>query len=103
MQKFSTCLWFDTQAEEAANFYVSLFEDSKVTDVQRLDGTPSGDNVALVFFRLAGTSSSPSTADRSSRSPRPSRSTSASTTRPRSTACGTPSPPTAARRDSAAG
>jgi predicted 3-demethylubiquinone-9 3-methyltransferase (glyoxalase superfamily) len=54
MQKFSTCLWFDTQAEEAANFYVSLFEDSKVTDVQRLDGTPSGDNVALVFFRLAG-------------------------------------------------
>jgi len=54
MQKFSTCLWFDTQAEEAANFYVSLFDDSEVADVQRLDGTPSGDNVALVFFRLAG-------------------------------------------------
>ena len=44
----------NTQAEEAANFYVSLFDDSEVTDVQRLDGTPSGDNVALVFFRLAG-------------------------------------------------
>ena len=54
MQKISTCLWFDTQAEEAANFYVSLFEDAEVTDVQRLEGTPSGDNVALVFFRLAG-------------------------------------------------
>jgi predicted 3-demethylubiquinone-9 3-methyltransferase (glyoxalase superfamily) len=54
MQKISTCLWFDTQAEEAANFYVSLFDDSEVTEVQRLDGTPSGDNVALVFFRLAG-------------------------------------------------
>ena len=54
MQKFSTCLWFDTQAEEAATFYVSLFDDSEVTNVQRLDGTPSGDNVALVFFRLAG-------------------------------------------------
>ncbi len=54
MQKVSTCLWFDTQAEEAANFYVSLFDDAEVTDVQRLDGTPSGDNVALVFFRLAG-------------------------------------------------
>jgi predicted 3-demethylubiquinone-9 3-methyltransferase (glyoxalase superfamily) len=54
MQKISTCLWFDTQAEEAANFYVSLFDDAEVTDVQRLDGTPSGDNVALVFFRLAG-------------------------------------------------
>jgi predicted 3-demethylubiquinone-9 3-methyltransferase (glyoxalase superfamily) len=54
MQKISTCLWFDTQAEEAANFYVSLFDDAEVTNVQRLDGTPSGDNVALVFFRLAG-------------------------------------------------
>jgi predicted 3-demethylubiquinone-9 3-methyltransferase (glyoxalase superfamily) len=31
-----------------------LFDDSEVTNVQRLDGTPSGDNVALVFFRLAG-------------------------------------------------
>jgi predicted 3-demethylubiquinone-9 3-methyltransferase (glyoxalase superfamily) len=54
MQKISTCLWFDTQAEEAANFYVSLFDDSEVTDVQHLEGTPSGDNVALAFFRLAG-------------------------------------------------
>ncbi len=54
MQKISPCLWFDTQAEEAANFYVSLFDDGEVTNVQRLDGTPSGDNVALVFFRLAG-------------------------------------------------
>jgi predicted 3-demethylubiquinone-9 3-methyltransferase (glyoxalase superfamily) len=54
MQKITPCLWFDTQAEEAANFYVSLFEDAEITSVQRLDGTPSGDNVALVFFRLAG-------------------------------------------------
>jgi predicted 3-demethylubiquinone-9 3-methyltransferase (glyoxalase superfamily) len=54
MQRISPCLWFDTQAEEAANFYVSLLEDSAVTDVQHLDGTPSGDNVALVFFTLAG-------------------------------------------------
>jgi predicted 3-demethylubiquinone-9 3-methyltransferase (glyoxalase superfamily) len=54
MQKISTCLWFDTQAEEAANFYVSLFDDAEVTDVQYLEGTPSGDHVALVFFRLAG-------------------------------------------------
>ena len=54
MQKITPCLWFDTQAEEAANFYVSLLEDSAVTNIQRLDGTPSGDNVALVFFTLAG-------------------------------------------------
>ena len=54
MQRITPSLWFDTQAEEAATFYVSLFEDAKVTDVQHLEGTPSGDNVALVFFRLAG-------------------------------------------------
>src|SRR3989442_5513497 len=54
MQRITPCLWFDTQAEDAANFYVSLFEDADVTRVDHLDGTPSGDNVALVFFRLAG-------------------------------------------------
>ena len=54
MQKLSTCLWFDKEAEQAANYYVSLFDDAEITNVQRLDGTPSGDNVALVFFRLAG-------------------------------------------------
>jgi predicted 3-demethylubiquinone-9 3-methyltransferase (glyoxalase superfamily) len=54
MQKISPCLWFDTQAEEAAKFYVSLLDDSEVTNVQYLEGTPSGDDVALVFFRLAG-------------------------------------------------
>lgn len=54
MQRITPCLWFDTQAEEAANFYVSMFEDSEVTRIERLDGTPSGDNVALAFFRLAG-------------------------------------------------
>ena len=54
MQRISPCLWFDTQAEEAANFYVSLLEDSEVRNVQYLEGTPSGDNVALVFFQLGG-------------------------------------------------
>jgi predicted 3-demethylubiquinone-9 3-methyltransferase (glyoxalase superfamily) len=54
MQRITPCLWFDTQAEEAADFYISLFEDAEVTNVQRLDGTPSGDDVALVSFKLAG-------------------------------------------------
>ncbi|HEY6566004.1 MAG TPA: VOC family protein, partial [Actinomycetota bacterium] len=54
MQKIRPCLWFDTQALEAAEFYVSLFDDSEITSVERLDGTPSGDNVALVFFTVAG-------------------------------------------------
>jgi len=30
MQKITPFLWFNTQAEEAANFYASIFEDSKV-------------------------------------------------------------------------
>ena len=56
MQRIRPCLWFDTQAEEAARFYVSLFDAAEVTDVRYLDGTPSGDNVALVFFRIEGMS-----------------------------------------------
>lgn len=30
MQKISPCLWFDTQAEEAAGFYVSVFKNSRI-------------------------------------------------------------------------
>ena len=54
MQKITPALWFDGQAEEAANFYVSLFDDAEVMEVRHLEGTPSGDDVALVFFRLEG-------------------------------------------------
>jgi predicted 3-demethylubiquinone-9 3-methyltransferase (glyoxalase superfamily) len=56
MQKISPCLWFDTQAEEAANFYVSLFQDSEVTRVTRYSEVgpgPAGE-VMLAFFTLAG-------------------------------------------------
>lgn len=35
MQKITTFLWFDTQAEEAANFYVSVFKNSKIESVSR--------------------------------------------------------------------
>src|SRR5437764_4390673 len=49
-QKITPFLWFDHQAEEAANFYVSLFPDSAVTGV-----TPGPDGKPLVVaFRLAG-------------------------------------------------
>jgi predicted 3-demethylubiquinone-9 3-methyltransferase (glyoxalase superfamily) len=34
-QKIAPCLWFDSQAEEAANFYVSIFKNSKITQVSR--------------------------------------------------------------------
>lgn len=33
MQKTTICLWFDTQAEEAARFYVSLFENSSIGSI----------------------------------------------------------------------
>jgi len=33
MQGLTTCLWFDTQAEDAANFYTSVFEDGKITRI----------------------------------------------------------------------
>ena len=33
MEKITTCLWFDTEAEEAAQFYASIFPDSRITDV----------------------------------------------------------------------
>ena len=29
-KKITSCLWFDTQAEEAANFYCSIFKNSKI-------------------------------------------------------------------------
>ena len=32
-QKITPFLWFDTQAEEAANFYVSIFKDSRINGV----------------------------------------------------------------------
>ncbi|HKG15357.1 MAG TPA: VOC family protein [Pyrinomonadaceae bacterium] len=60
MQKIITFLWFDTQAEEAANFYVSLFKNSKIESVSRypaegedITGKQAG-TVMTVKFRLDG-------------------------------------------------
>ena len=49
MQKITTFLWFDGQAEEAANFYVSLFKNSKITNVMK-----AGRQTMSVTFRLEG-------------------------------------------------
>jgi predicted 3-demethylubiquinone-9 3-methyltransferase (glyoxalase superfamily) len=46
-------LWFDKEAREAAEFYTSLFPDSKVTNITTLHDTPSGD-CDVVSFELAG-------------------------------------------------
>lgn len=53
MQKIVPHLWFDTQAKEAAAFYVSAFPDSRVTSSTVLEGTPSG-SVDIVNFSLSG-------------------------------------------------
>jgi predicted 3-demethylubiquinone-9 3-methyltransferase (glyoxalase superfamily) len=56
MQKITPCLWFDTEAEEAAHFYVSLFENSRVLEVSRYGDAgprPAG-SVMTVSFQLDG-------------------------------------------------
>ncbi|MCG6988225.1 MAG: VOC family protein [Gemmatimonadetes bacterium] len=54
MQKITPHLWFDTQAKEAAAFYVSAFGgDSSITSATPIRDTPSGD-VEMVGFRLLG-------------------------------------------------
>ena len=56
MQKISTCLWFDGQAEEAAKFYVSVFRNSKVKQTVLYGDTGPGQkgSVMTVAFELDG-------------------------------------------------
>lgn len=56
MTSISPFLWFDSQAEEAANFYISLFPDSTLTSVSRYpEGGPMAAGTALgVSFVLDG-------------------------------------------------
>ena len=56
----TTCLWFDTQAEQAANFYMSIFEDSKIGGISRygkegheIHGGKAG-SVMTVEFEIGG-------------------------------------------------
>ena len=53
MRKITPHLWFDKEAREAAEFYASLFPNSKVTNITSLHNTPSGD-VDMVSFELFG-------------------------------------------------
>jgi predicted 3-demethylubiquinone-9 3-methyltransferase (glyoxalase superfamily) len=60
MQKITPFLWFNNQAEEAVNLYVSLFENSKIVKVTRYDdaaanasGRPKG-SVMTIAFQLRG-------------------------------------------------
>jgi predicted 3-demethylubiquinone-9 3-methyltransferase (glyoxalase superfamily) len=56
MQKITPCLWFDTEGEDAATFYTSLFPNSKITNVSRYGPAgprPEG-SVMTVEFELDG-------------------------------------------------
>jgi len=60
MQKITPFLWFDNKAEEAVNFYVSIFKNSKIGSIARygeagaeVSGRPKG-TVMTVAFQLDG-------------------------------------------------
>lgn len=59
-QKITPCLWFDDQAEEAAEFYTGIFRNSKILNISRygeagheIHGKPAG-TVMTVSFELDG-------------------------------------------------
>ena len=82
MQPIITFLWFDDEAEEAANYYVSVFPDSRVTRVTHyLEASVQASGKPAAPRRGSGSR------------PRP-RSWFPATTRPRSIASGRRSPPT---------
>jgi predicted 3-demethylubiquinone-9 3-methyltransferase (glyoxalase superfamily) len=56
MQKINTFLWFEAQAEEAANFYVSIFKNSKILNMSHYgEGGPRPKgSVLVVEFQLDG-------------------------------------------------
>lgn len=56
MQKITPCLWFDNQAEEAANFYTPIFKNSKVVSMMRYGeaGPAPAGTVMTVTFQLDG-------------------------------------------------
>jgi predicted 3-demethylubiquinone-9 3-methyltransferase (glyoxalase superfamily) len=56
MPKLTSCLWFDTEGEDAANFYVSVFPNSRIVNVSRYGDAgprPAG-SVMTVDFELDG-------------------------------------------------
>jgi predicted 3-demethylubiquinone-9 3-methyltransferase (glyoxalase superfamily) len=56
MPKITPCLWFDTQGEEAANFYTSVFKNSRILDIARYGeaGPRPAGTVMTVSFELDG-------------------------------------------------
>src|SRR5438876_10490580 len=52
-QRIVPHLWYDKEAKDAAEFYTSIFPDSKITNITTLHDTPSGD-CDVVDFELSG-------------------------------------------------
>ena len=55
-QRITPMLWFDNQAEDAANYYCSIFKNSKVTAISRYGDTGPGPkgSVMVVEFEIEG-------------------------------------------------
>jgi predicted 3-demethylubiquinone-9 3-methyltransferase (glyoxalase superfamily) len=60
VQKITPCLWFDSEAEEAARFYVAVFENGRIGNISRygeegfeIHGRPAG-SVMTVEFEIGG-------------------------------------------------
>ena len=60
LQRITPCLWFDSQAEEAALFYTGIFKNSKIVSISRfgkagyeIHGKPAG-SIMTVVFELDG-------------------------------------------------
>jgi predicted 3-demethylubiquinone-9 3-methyltransferase (glyoxalase superfamily) len=56
MQKITPFLWFDGNAEEAMNFYMSIFDDAKITNIARYSDVGPGQagSVMTAAFTLCG-------------------------------------------------
>jgi predicted 3-demethylubiquinone-9 3-methyltransferase (glyoxalase superfamily) len=56
METITPCLWFDTESEDAAQFYTSIFEDSRITEVGRHGeaGPREPGTVMVVSFEING-------------------------------------------------
>ncbi len=56
MQRISPCLWFDNQAEEAVNFYLSIFKNAKIKSTTRFGEAGPGPkgSVMVIAFELDG-------------------------------------------------
>ena len=56
MQKITPFLWFNDKAEEAANFYVSLFKNSKIKEIRRYGDAGPGPkgSVMTITFQIEG-------------------------------------------------